>query len=179
MPGTAALLELLTRLARRDAPRTEADVQADVRQFILSAPFQLDEGDVENVYLESPLGDRRRIDVAVGSTVIEVKRDLRRGRVRTEALEQLAGYVERRAQQTGSRYVGVLTDGTEWRCYNLVKEELHEVSTLTITDDRADLEKLTVWLEGPRLLFLVSVKQNTPLGLPAGKMAVVSSRSAN
>src|SRR5262249_26519751 len=31
----------------------------------------------------------------------------------------------------------------------------------------------------PRLLFLVSIKQSSPLGLPAGKIAVSSSRSAN
>lgn len=100
------MLDLLSRLVRRDAPRTEADVQADVRQLFLTAPFHLEEGDIENVYLESPLGDRRRIDVEVGSTVVEVKRDLRRGKVKAEAVEQLAGYVERRAEQTGRRYVG-------------------------------------------------------------------------
>jgi hypothetical protein len=53
--GGSLLLDLLSRLARRDAPRTEADVQADVRQLFLTAPFQLEEGDIENVYLESPL----------------------------------------------------------------------------------------------------------------------------
>jgi hypothetical protein len=31
----------------------------------------------------------------------------------------------------------------------------------------------------PRFLFVVSEKKNTPLGLPAGKVAVISSRSAN
>jgi SAM-dependent methyltransferase len=142
------LLDLLSRLARRDAPRTEADVQADVRQLFLTAPFQLEEGDVENVYLESPLGDRRRIDVEVGSTVVEVKRDLRRGKVKAEAIEQLAGYVERRAEQTGRRYVGVLTDGADWICYNLVQGDLQEVSHLKVTEGKADLDRLVVWLEG-------------------------------
>ena len=59
----------------RDAKRTEAEIQADVWQFILSAPFELEDGDLMDVLLESPLGDRRRIDVEAGSTVIEVKRD--------------------------------------------------------------------------------------------------------
>ena len=74
------LLGVLSRLTRRDLPRTEADVQADVRQFFLSAPFELEDDEVRSVLLESPLGDRRRIDVEVGSTVVEVKRDLRRGK---------------------------------------------------------------------------------------------------
>ena len=58
------------------------------------------------------MGDRRRIDVEAGSTVIEVKRDLRRERAKREAEDQLAGYVESRTNQTGLRYAGVLTDGT-------------------------------------------------------------------
>jgi len=143
-----SLIDILQRLANRDSSRTEADVAADVRGFFLTAPFQLEEGDVENVLLESQLGDRRRIDVEVGSTVVEVKRDLRRGRVRQEAVEQLAGYVEARGNQTGRRYIGVLTDGAEWRCYNLVSGQLHEVSSITIGDARGDIDKLVVWLEG-------------------------------
>lgn len=139
---------MLSRLCRRDTTRTEADVQADVRQFILTAPFELDEGDVKNVMLESQLGDRRRIDVEVGATVIEVKRDLRKGRVRVEALEQLAGYVGKRTEQTGRRYVGVLTDGVDWQCFNLVGEELRQVSDINISAVKPDLERLTVWLEG-------------------------------
>ena len=83
----SGLRNLLSRLAARDTPGSEADIaQADVRQLLLSAPFQLDESDVEVVHLESPLGDRRRIDVEIGSTVIEVKRDLRRGRVKADTL---------------------------------------------------------------------------------------------
>ena len=66
---------------RRNPRRTEAEIQADVRQFILSAPFELEPGDLADVSLESPVGDRKRIDVEAGSTVIEVKRDLRRERV--------------------------------------------------------------------------------------------------
>ena len=125
------MFKLVSRLANRDALRTEADVQADVRQLLLTAPLQLDEGDL-NVNLEAQVGDRRRIDVETGSTVFEVKRDLRKGRVKADALEQLAGYVAKRITDTGRRYVGVLTDGTEWVCCHLVSGELKEVSSLTI-----------------------------------------------
>jgi N-methylhydantoinase B/oxoprolinase/acetone carboxylase alpha subunit len=57
---------------------------------------ELEEEDI--VVLEAPVGGGRRIDVEVGATVIEVKRDLRKGRVRQEAIEQLAGYVANREQ---------------------------------------------------------------------------------
>jgi SAM-dependent methyltransferase len=146
--GAAVMEDLVARIRRRDQHRSEAEVQADVRQFILSAPFELDEGDVENVLLESPLGDRRRIDIEVGSTVIEVKRDLRRGRVREEAVEQLSGYVATRAQQTGRRYVGVLTDGAEWLAYDLVDAALVLVSRLLIDDGSDATSRLMFWLEG-------------------------------
>ncbi|MBY3188789.1 SAM-dependent DNA methyltransferase [Rhizobium laguerreae] len=144
----AWMLELFLRVARRDDKRTESEIQADVRQFILSAPFNLEESDVSVVSLESQTGDRRRIDIEVGSTVIEVKRDLRKGKIKSDAIEQLSGYVELRTAQTGLRYVGVLTDGTEWICYDLLDSKLREVSSI-LADTTADgMERLVVWLEG-------------------------------
>jgi hypothetical protein len=142
------LLEIFQRLVRRNARRTEAEIQADVRQFILSAPFELEAGDLADVSLESPVGDRKRIDVEAGSTVIEVKRDLRRERVRLEAEEQLAGYVNFRIGETGLRYAGVLTDGTEWRCYDLVDGRLKLVDEIVLEDTATDVPRLIVWLEG-------------------------------
>lgn len=138
--------QLVARLARRDEPRTEATVQADVRQFLLTAPFNLDEQHV--VTLEAQVGDRRRIDVEVGATVIEVKKDLRVGNVLAEAVEQLKGYVQKRQETFGGRYVGVLTDGAEWRCYHLDRGTLAEVAALTLNAARPDLDALLLWLEG-------------------------------
>ncbi|MDQ1471980.1 MAG: hypothetical protein QOJ99_3460 [Bryobacterales bacterium] len=132
----------------RNARRTEAEIQADVRQFILSAPFELEDSDLADVILESPLGDRRRIDVEAGSTVIEVKRDLRKEKAKREAEDQLAGYVDYRMRQTEFRYVGVLTDGTEWNCYDLVDGKLRRVSQLILEDTALDVSRLVVWLEG-------------------------------
>lgn len=82
----------------------------------------------------------------VGETVIEVKRDLRAERVRREAEEQLAGYVAMRAEQTGLRYVGILTDGTAWHCYHVVDAMLRQVSEITL--EAGEIERLVVWLEG-------------------------------
>ena len=140
--------EIVERLINRKEPRTEAMIQSDVRQFILTDPFQLNEGQIENVIMESPLGDRRRIDVEVGSTVIEVKKDLRISSVLEDAVQQLAGYVETRQSQTGRRYVGVLTDGAEWHCYHLLGSELREASVLDLVRARSPFDELTVWLEG-------------------------------
>lgn len=142
----SGLIETFSRLRSRDNRRTEAEIQADVRQFILDAPFQLEEQDLTFVQLESQLGDRRRIDVEVGATVIEVKRDLRADRVRRDAEGQLAGYVSMRAEQTNLRYVGILTDGASWYCYHVIDEELRRVSEINLEPE--GVEALVVWLEG-------------------------------
>ncbi|MXZ99044.1 MAG: hypothetical protein F4076_12455 [Acidimicrobiaceae bacterium] len=75
--GWIDLRELAERLANRSLKgRSEATVQSDVRMLLLAAGLNLTEGDVLDVKLESPLADRRRIDIEMGRTVIEVKRNL-------------------------------------------------------------------------------------------------------
>jgi hypothetical protein len=145
--GAVDLEKLAQKLAARDPHRTEANVQSDLHTLLVSAPFDLNDSQLEDIVLESPAGQRRRIDVEVGSTVFEVKRDLRSGNVRTEAVEQLAGYVRERHKTTGTRYVGVLTDGAEWNLYNLQDGVLHLVSTLELSPSAPDVDALCVWLE--------------------------------
>lgn len=73
---------LITRLASPDATeRTEADIQSDIKTLLTTADFDLD-----TPRLEEQIGDgsHRRIDIATGATVIEVKkaahqRERRRG----------------------------------------------------------------------------------------------------
>jgi len=142
-----AIAPIVSKLAARDTPRTEATVQADVRQLLLTAEFDLEAGDVHEVTLESPVGDRRRIDVEIGATVIEVKKDLRVGNLVAEAITQLGGYVAAREHSHGGRWVGILTDGADWRCYHLRDGQLREVSTFVAKDGR-DAEELVLWLEG-------------------------------
>lgn len=148
VPSTQVnLSELARRLARRDSG-AEANLQADVQTLLLYGGLNLGEQDL-NVELEAQVGGGRRIDVEVGFTVIETKRDLRTGNVREEAEGQLAGYVRDRARQLGQRYVGVLTDGADWRLYHLGKDDaLHEVSRFELSPTTPDAEALGVWLEG-------------------------------
>ncbi|MFD1722405.1 N-6 DNA methylase [Amnibacterium endophyticum] len=141
------LAEVAARLSARSGTRAEANVQSDLRMLLLSAGLNLREGDLEDVVLEAPVGKRRRIDVEVGATVFEVKKDLRTGNVRDDAVEQLAGYVRDRVAQTGARYVGVLTDGVEWHLYHLDGTALRLVSSYQL-DGPADLDGLLLWLDG-------------------------------
>lgn len=145
--STDELSQLLRRLAGRERVRSEATVQADVRQLLLTAGLDLEEHDLD-VQLETQVGDRRRIDVEVGFTVIEVKRDLSNRGLGHAAEEQLAGYVAARAAQTGQRYVGVLTDGREWYAYQEQGGKLVVVTQHVINPTKPDTTALLFWLEG-------------------------------
>jgi hypothetical protein len=66
--STDEFSQLLRRLAARDRVRSEATVQADVRQLLLTGGLGLDDHDLD-LQREAQVGDRRRIDVEVGFTV--------------------------------------------------------------------------------------------------------------
>lgn len=105
------------RLASPTRPgRTEADVQSDIKGLLMDGGFGL--GDPQ---LEVPAGQLRRIDVQLGATVIEVKRQVDEvdGPVMARHAEQLEGYVRSRMEDTGSRYNGVLTDGRTWLLFEV------------------------------------------------------------
>ncbi|MGH3932146.1 MAG: hypothetical protein ACRDTF_19465, partial [Pseudonocardiaceae bacterium] len=154
--STDDLTQLLRRLADRERVRSEATVQADVRQLLLSGGLGLGDHDLD-VQLETQVGDRRRIDVEVGCTVIEVKKDLRNASIVRAAQEQLAGYVAARATQTGQRYVGVLTDGREWRGYHERAGALVDVTQHVINPTKPDVGALLFWLEG-----VLATRQGVP-----------------
>ena len=99
-----------------------------------------------DVTLEAPLGDRRRIDIEIGRTVIEVKKSLASGASLEDATSQLAGYVAERCRQLGQRYVGIVTDGRDWHLFHSVADGLSLVSTHRVDPASADPEPLITWL---------------------------------
>lgn len=123
-------------------------MQSDLHMLLAAGPLDLGDSKLEDITLESPAGQRRRIDVEVGFTVFEVKRDLRVGNVRSDAVTQLTGYVAARAKSLQQRYVGVLTDGAEWHLYTLAGEELQLVKSLVVDPGSPDVDGLCQWLEG-------------------------------
>jgi len=111
LTGNLDLNALAARLANRVITRTEANVQSDLHALLLAAPLELEENDLLNLdpVLEQQAGAGRRIDVEAGFCVFEVKRDLRKGKIKQDAVVQLAGYVTSRTADMQQRYVGVLT----------------------------------------------------------------------
>jgi hypothetical protein len=149
MRGHIDLDALAKRLANHDAKRTEANVQSDLHALLLAARIELDEDDLrdDEVILEQQAGAGHRIDVEAGLCVFEVKRDLRKGNVRAEALKQLTGYVRARSEQMQQRYVGVLLDGVDWELFQLVGGNLQSASSFQLDSTKPDIDGLCIWLE--------------------------------
>lgn len=116
-------------------------MQSDIKGLLMNGGFGL--GDPQ---LEVPAGQLRRIDVQLGATVIEVKRQVDEvdGPVVARHAEQLEGYVRSRMEDTGSRYNGVLTDGRTWL--------LFEVDPASGVFERRSTFKLTAGQNGKSLV---------------------------
>ena len=135
------LRSTLSQLATRNPGRTEADIQAMVREVLIYGGFDL--GD-DTVRLESPAEDHRRIDVAVGAVLIECKRDIRSSIALAKAEQQLSEYV---VAKSGT-YSGVLTDGPIWRLYRRAGQAIELVDEVTLITGRVDERAFRWWLGG-------------------------------
>ena len=136
------LAATLRDLATRNPGRSEADIQAMVRDVLVYGGFDL--GD-EAVALESPAEDRRRLDVSVGAVIIECKRDLRARAQLSRAEAQLGEYLAAKAA-AGGRYAGVLTDGAMWRLYRHADSGPMCLDVLTVSPSRVDERRFRWWL---------------------------------
>lgn len=142
-----SLADIATRLASGSPGRTEADIQSDVRKFLLDARLDIGDADLLDVALEAQAGRGRRIDVEAGCAAIEVKKNLSSPQVFGAARDQLAEYVRARTAERGQSYVGVLTDGSRWVLFHAVADgALEEVSRLDLAGGE-DAERLASWLE--------------------------------
>ncbi|MEE4207835.1 MAG: N-6 DNA methylase [Parvularcula sp.] len=102
-----------------------------------------------------------RADALVGRTIIEVKRDL--AVEDADAQTQLARYLPQRESETGQRYVGLATDGSVFRAYEMRDDELVRLSEHK--PKAAEPFATPVWLEG-----VVAIKDS----LPADAMNIIA-----
>ena len=72
--GLIVLRMLVSGLADPRAGKKEPKVQSDGNTLLLAAAPQLDDDELRNILLESPVGQRRRIDIEVGTTSTRFKR---------------------------------------------------------------------------------------------------------
>jgi hypothetical protein len=85
-----------------------------------------------------------RIDAILGRTAFEVKSDL--VRELGDAEEQLSRYLPERERATRSRFIGIASDGLDWRAYEWRGGELVLLRTFRV--EAAKPEKLLAWLDG-------------------------------
>lgn len=134
----ARLSEIVMQLAQRPGHPV---VVADVRQILIEG-LGVPAADVR---LESPVPEvRGRIDGLLGRTVFEAKSNLNRERADAEA--QLTRYLQQRETATGERYIGIATDGAQFRAYELHAGRLEHVGEY-VTDVNAP-QQLVDWLGG-------------------------------
>jgi SAM-dependent methyltransferase len=132
----------LQDLASRNPGRSEADIQAQVREVLLYGGFDL--GD-ESVALESSTDDRRRLDVEVGAVIVECKKDLRPPSLLAKAETQIGEYLDEKAAG-GTSYAGVLTDGAIWRLYRHKNGQSQAIDELGLTPGSIDERRFRWWL---------------------------------
>ncbi|WP_036419141.1 N-6 DNA methylase [Mycobacterium sp. 155] len=142
---TAPHLEQIVARLAAQTNRPEATTQADIYSLLTQADIGLGTDEVATMEAQVGDGTRRRIDVEIGQCVIEVKKNLHAADL-AAAEEQLGGYVAQRTQALG-RYVGILTDGSEWRLYHLNDDVLELISTHTLSATNPNADELLVWLE--------------------------------
>ena len=121
-------------------------MQSDVRMLLLASGLNLTEDDVLDVKLEAQLADRRRIDIEMGRTVIEVKKSLQPRGALANATRQLAGYVEERSGNLGQQYVGIVTDGRDWHLFHHDNGELVPVAEHHVDPTAPNVGALITWL---------------------------------
>jgi len=102
---------LLQDLARKPG---HDEVKSSIRELLV-AEFQADRCEVD---FEKRVPEvRGRIDAVLGRTIFEVKSDL--ARERSDAERRIPDYLAARKEETGERYVAVVTDGLDWIAYEL------------------------------------------------------------
>jgi hypothetical protein len=97
-----------------------------------------------DVELEKAVPEAKgRIDGLLGRTVFEIKSDL--ARELGDAEHRLPDYIEDREKATGQQYVGIATDGLDWRVYELRSGKLWLLSFRT---DPKNPRALLIGLDG-------------------------------
>ncbi|HEV2171945.1 MAG TPA: SEFIR domain-containing protein, partial [Nitrospira sp.] len=144
--GEAPQRALLQRLANRSGKRNEAMVQADVRQLLLISGLGIDEDEL-GAAADTQIEDQSRIYIDRARAVIEVRKDLRTHGTVKAAERHLDRYISTRHEETGERYIAVLTDGAEWRLYHRVRNQLERAASHTVDPSAPAIDRMIVWLE--------------------------------
>lgn len=149
----------LRKLADRDHPRNEAAIRSNLVQFLLLSNLGIREQDI-SAQTDSGVYDLRRLHIEAGSVIIDVRSDLRRSGIVHAAELQLDSHLAALSRSNDRRYIGILTDGVEWRVYHRVNEKFNQVDKayLCLDSSAPKSDTLLSWLES----LLATAKQLPP-----------------
>jgi SAM-dependent methyltransferase len=119
---------------------------ANIRQLLLIGDLGLTPNDLARDHTADS-GEYSRIDIEAEYAVIEVRKDLSVRGVRKSAEAELGAYLITRGRQTSQRYVGIITDGTEWRLYMSLDGAFHKLGSITAESPDTRVNRLLRWIE--------------------------------
>ena len=99
--------------------------------------------DSQNIEFEKRLKVNGRMDAITGRTIFEFKSNLKKETKAAE--EQLQGYLSECEEETEKRFVGIATDGTEYRAYGMNEESVPFI-TESYKTDASNPRSLLQWL---------------------------------
>ena len=108
---------------------------------------QLDAKDDE-IAFEEKLTCRGRIDALWGRNIFEVKRDLKKEL--SDAKSQIKRYIQSKEEESKIKYVGIATDGQQYKAYFLHNNELKLINEFVLNKDKAS--EFIQWLESMILI---------------------------
>jgi SAM-dependent methyltransferase len=139
-------VDILQRLAHRSIDRDQSMVHADIRQLLLIGGLGLTPNDLERNHSDHS-GQHDRIEIERSFTVLDVRTNLSVAGARKSAEAQLRVYLATRCRQTCQRYLGIITDGAEWRLYMSLDEVFHEIALMTVEASTPNANRVLTWLE--------------------------------
>jgi hypothetical protein len=129
------LLDIVDELARKPG---HDKVKASVQELLVDGLG----AERSQVLFEQRVPEAHgRIDALLGRTAFEVKTNL--VRELADAEEQLSRYLPERERATRQRFVGIATDGLDWRAY-----EWRDKSLILLREFKVDARSLKNFLPG-------------------------------
>jgi hypothetical protein len=138
MPPPNATGTLLRHLASRPG---HDEVKAGFRELLVTE-FGVPHGALE---FERRVPEvRGRLDALIGRTVFEAKSDL--GREWADVERRMPDYLADREREERDHFIGLASDGLDWRVLELRDGRLEEIRRTTLDPDRPDA--FLAWLDG-------------------------------
>ena len=142
-----ATIELLRHLSTKPG---HDEVKADFRELLVQEfGVELSALDFEKRVPEV----RGRLDALVGRTILEAKSDL--VREWPDVVRRLPDYLTDREREEGERFVGIATDGKNWKACEVSNGKFEVINSTTLDPQKVGL--FLAWLDG-----VVALKASLP-----------------